>query len=75
MTGEVTLRPVHWRGFFDGWEVWVGLDYMGLVGEYDEPLRFRAYGTGLSLDSDPVPTEADFASRDEAVAWLVNGTE
>jgi hypothetical protein len=74
MTGEVTLKPRKWAGFFDGWEVWAGPDYMGLIGQYDGPvssIRYRAYGTGPSLDSDPVPTEAEFASLNEAVAWLV----
>lgn len=67
---SVSLRPVHWRGFFDGWEVWDGLDYLGLVGEYDEPLRYRAYGVRLGVDGEPVALEYESGSKDEAVAWL-----
>jgi hypothetical protein len=72
---QVTLKPRHWAGFFDGDEVWDGPDYMGLVGrydnEYDQPIRYRAYGTRLGVDGEPVAVEAEFPTQDEAVTWLV----
>jgi hypothetical protein len=69
----VTLKPRNWQGFH-GWELFAAGDYFGLVGQYGAgPYTFRAYGTGLGLDLQPVALEADFDSREEAVQWLLDG--
>jgi hypothetical protein len=76
---QVTLEPFSWHMFdHDG-------NYLGLISKYggpfgrytsaDDPLRFRAYATGLGLDGGEVAVEAEFPTQTEAVAWLLDGAE
>jgi hypothetical protein len=65
------LRIVETRHDFE--EVFDGDDYLGLITEY--PGRFRVYGTRLGLDYRLVSMEAEFETKDEAVAWLLDGAE
>jgi hypothetical protein len=70
---QVVLVPQDWPGFH-GWEVLDDANYhSGLVGEYYEPHRFRAYGVGVGLDGGPVAAEQEFSTCDEAVEWIIDG--
>jgi hypothetical protein len=71
---QATLKPRDWPDFH-GWEVFDGPDYLGLIGEYSDPLRYRAYGTRLGLDGEPVAVERECPTRDEAEAWLMGEAE
>jgi hypothetical protein len=66
----VTLESRNWEGFFRGWEVFVGARWVGLIGGYEYPQRFRGYGYGSGLDGRGFD---DFDTRAEAVQWLLDG--
>jgi hypothetical protein len=69
MTG---LRIVE-TGDYDVAQVFDGDEYLGLVREI--PRRFRVYGVRLGVDGRLVDMERDFATKDEAVAWLLDGAD
>jgi hypothetical protein len=71
---QATLKPRDWPDFH-GWEVFDGPDYLGLIGEYSAPLRFRVYGTRHGVDGHLVDMEREFPTQAEAVAWLSDGAE